>query len=177
MENDVLKIIFKDCFDYEGASLTKSLYENNFEFKRLIDFGFEHGLIKGFDNDLFAQMDELNMRGKGVLSDAFKVGANIGACTSASKLVSFIFYRCNIAGGTNRFLIGTKNSKGGSHTWVVGSDNKIYDTTFMLIIDSNYALNMGYTLERIDNPNIDQFYSSAKEFALDKNIRSKEYNR
>ena len=71
---------------------------------------------------------------------------------------------------TNKFLIGTVNSPDGRHTWIE-NENKIIDTTFMLVISKDYVKYFGYTLENRYNPNIDPIYVNAKEFTNDKSLR------
>lgn len=169
-EDTILQILFKDCLDYEGNQITKNNIKNNLEFRNALINGILENKISGIDEETWKKLNELNIIGNGNIEDAFRQGFNIGACTVASKYLSFIFNNCKIAGGTNKFLKDTKNSKEGEHTWVIGPDNKIYDTTFMLIIDQNYSSQIGYDQENIYNPNIDPTYAASKSYATDKNL-------
>ncbi len=157
--------------DCEGISITKELLSTNKEFESVIVSGIQNGAVRGLSEEEWDKMLRLHLRSSHSLQDAFVTGYNIGACTTMSKLVSYIFDNCKINGGTNKFLVGTKNSPNGEHTWIL-HDNLIYDTTFMLVIDQKYAQNLGYTLENSNNPNNDKYYRAAKEFATDPNIDS-----
>ena len=95
--------------------------------------------------------------------ELFKQGKNIGKCTSASEQVSYSFPDdCEIAGGVMDYLKGTEGSIDGSHTWIVWK-NKIYDTTFMVSIDLDYAKKMGYKQENIYRPASRESYYMRKE--------------
>ena len=51
-------------------------------------------------------------------------------------------------------------------------DGVIYDTSWMLLIDENYAYEfLGYKELKRDNPSKDRIYNTAKEFARDNNLK------
>lgn len=167
MNNKELEnILFGKYSDYKCNDVTKQLIKTNPKFYQILVNGIKEGKVSGFPEELWDKIRNLNIRSATNLEDAFKEGFTIGSCTVASKYLSFTFPNCEIAGGINKFLVGTKNSQDGSHTWTI-CKNKIYDTTFMLIIDANYQSEFGYVQENIYNPNFDAMYVSAKEFAND----------
>ena len=168
-KEEILTVLYEQYLDYKGINLTKNLLESNEQFYSALALGIETGKIKGFSMEFLNALDTLQMNGSGCLSLAFKEGLNIGACTCASRLVSHIFENVNIAGGINKYLIGTKNSKDGSHTWIVTPDRKIYDTTFMMVIDEDFMKEMGYHEENRYNPLLNAFYRAEKDFVTSKN--------
>lgn len=170
-DNELIEFLFGSYKDYLGTGVTKALINSNPEFRNFLIQGIVAGKINGFSEEFLESLRILNMRGSGTLIDAFEQGLNIGACTTASRLCSFAFHRCQIAGGVNKYLIGTKNSTDGSHTWIVGSDGNIYDTSFMLVINKSFGEKMGYDEQNIYDPNLDQYYRVAKEYATDANLR------
>lgn len=170
-EEKLLEILYADTVDFKGNELTKERIRNDKEFRDTIIKGVLENKITGFDQDFYEKISKLNVRWNHSFEDVFRLGFNIGACTTASKYVSYIFPSCQIAGGVNKYLVGTKNSDEGQHTWIVSNDGKIYDTTFMLIIDRKYSNRLGYVQENIYDPNIDRIYSAGKEFANDRNLR------
>ncbi len=169
---DILSLLIDDdkkdykCFD----ALRKLVLEND-TFKKNLEEGFFSDKVEGFTSDVWEKIAKQNVRRINSFTDVFVDGANEGYCTVASKQLSYSFNGCQICGGVVPLLIGTKNCVDGSHTWMV-FNNKIYDTTLMLIIDESFAKEkLGYIEENRYNPNIDAYYSAAKEFALDENLR------
>ena len=152
------------------------LYKNNKiteSTKELIIEGIETGNVYMWPESLWIKLDKLNlMLRKGNVSDIFKVGANIGDCTGCSTIVSYAFpLGCLYVGGTVDYLVGTKNSVDGRHTWV--EDNKIiYDTTFMIAIKEKYSKKLGYSEIYKTDPNKNFEYSAGKDFATDPFIGS-----
>jgi len=169
MNENILKEIYKDIHSYEGTKISQDLFLNNIEFRNVLLNGLKSGQIEAFSKDFLNELTSLNMRGEGTLDDAFRCGANLGACTVASKLVSYIFDSCYICGGVNKFLIGTKNSPDGRHTWIE-HNGKLYDTTFMLVIDKSLEEKFGYVKENYYDPNLNPIYLAGKEYACDKSL-------
>lgn len=177
MENEnILRHIYEDKFDYKGTEIMKQLFYNNEEFRNIIIEGIKTGKVSGFPKELWDKIEKQNIRRINSFLDVFKEGANLGYCTPASKQLSYSLPDgCLIAGGVVEYLKGTKNSMDGSHTWVV-YDGKIYDTTLMLMIDLDFASKLKYKQERIDNPLLDSNYRAAKEFTNDTELSSNKKN-
>ena len=169
---DILNLLIpEDIFDYKCFDELKRLLEDE-HFRNIIIDGYEQGKISGSTEDIWEKIREQNIRRINSFEDVFKDGANIGYCTVASKQLSYSFDGCFLCGGILPILIGTRNCQDGSHTWMV-HDNKIVDTTLMLIIDEDYASLLGYVEENRYNPSDDPIYLVAKEFTLDKNLKSR----
>ena len=166
------KLIINGTENYKCYDILKKLYASNPEFKKILDEGIESGKVSGFSQELWEKLDMQNIRSRGVNSfcEVFRDGANLGYCTVCAKQVSYSLDNPYLCGGTNKFLIGTVNSPDGRHTWIE-NENKIIDTTFMLVIAKDYVKYFGYTLENRYNPNIDPIYVNAKEFTNDKSLR------
>ena len=155
------------CFD-----LLKKLYNNNIEFRKVIDNGVLNNKIQGFPEELWTKIHEQNIRGIPNFELVFQDGANIGYCTVASKQLSYSLDNPYICGGTVKYLENTTNSIDGSHTWIL-DNGKIIDTSLMLIIDKTYAHELGYNEENRYNPNIDPIYNATKDFTLDTSLKRK----
>lgn len=169
---DVLSfLIDDDKKDYKCFDTLKMLTSENETFRKGLEDGYFSGKVEGFGSDVWDKIARQNIRRINSFTDVFVDGANIGYCTVASKQLSYSFDGCEICGGVVPLLAGTKNCVDGSHTWMV-CNHKIYDTTLMLIIDEEFAKQkLGYVEENRYNPNQDAYYSSAKEFTLDENLR------
>ena len=87
-----------------------------------------------------------------------------------SKIISYSLNNCEICGGTVKYLIGSKNSPDGQHTWISYQGN-IIDPSFMLQINEEYMKQLGYIEENRYNPNDDKIYAAAKEYANDKSLK------
>lgn len=167
---EIIEKLYGDYKNYGCNSLVIDKLSKEPGFKETIEEGIKSGMINGFTEEMWEKMRNLNLRVAGTLEDSFRNGSTLGACTVAIKYLSFIFPICEIAGGINANLIGTKNSVFGEHTWLIYQD-KIYDTTFMMIINKEYSDKMGYILENKYNPNKNSYYNVNKEFANDPSIR------
>ena len=155
------------CYD----TLKKILSENN-DFKKMIIDGISENKIHGFDHELWQKLDKQNLRSPLVKSfvDVFVEGNNQGYCTVCAKQVSYSLDTCYLCGGILPILKGTINCPDGSHTWIE-YDDKIIDTTLMLIIDKSLMNKFGYIEENRYNPNYDKIYNSTKEFTNDTSLR------
>lgn len=165
-------ITSKDKLNYKCYNLLIDLVTNYEDFKNIIIDGIKTNMITGFSDDLWEKINSQNIRIINNFDDVFREGLNIGNCTKASKQLSYSFSSCYICGGTLPILVGTKNCKDGSHTWIE-YEGKIIDTSLMLIIDKSFKNKIGYKEENRYNPNIDKNYLAAKDFTLDKNLKKK----
>lgn len=164
-------LISEDRKDYKCFDLLKDLLSNE-KFKSIIDIGVNNGYITGFDDELWDKIDNQNIRTNKTFTEHFEDGINIGSCTSMSRQLSYSFDSCYICGGILPILKGTKNSIDGSHTWILTGD-KIIDTSLMLVIDKDYANELGYVeLNRV-NPNMDEYYRKTKEYTNDTSLNRK----
>lgn len=163
-------VISQDRANYRCFDELRRLYYTNKDFKNTIDEGIRLGKITGFDDDLWSLISSQNIRRIDNFEDVFVSGANLGYCTVASKQLSYSFYNCHICGGVLKVLAGTKNCKDGSHTWI-SYKGKIFDTTLMLITDESYATNLGYEEINRHNPNEDEIYLAAKDYANHKKTK------
>ena len=163
-------IIPKGKEDFKCYDLLKSLLNSNEEFKNTIETLIKEGKLRGFDEELWQKIESQNIRRINSFIDVFRDGANIGYCTVASKQLSYSFNDCYICGGTLKYLVGTKNSPDGRHTWIVHNGD-IIDTSLMIIMDEKSSNLLGYNEENRYNPNMDSNYASAKEFTNDSSLR------
>lgn len=165
---NILEILYGKRKDYKGTQIMRELLIKNETFRNLIVEGIKTGNIYMWPEELWEKLDKQNlMIREGNVSDIFKAGDNIGDCTSCSTIVSYSFpLGCLYVGGTVDYLVGTKNSVDGRHTWV---ENKgiIYDTTFMVAITEKYSEKLTYKSEYKADPNKNQIYSAGKDFAND----------
>ena len=163
-----MEILYGKRKDYKGTQIMKDLLVKNENFRSMIVDGIKTGNIYGWPEELWIELDKQNlMLRKGNVSDIFKDGANIGDCTGCSTIVSYSFpLGCLYVGGTVDYLIGTKNSVDGRHTWI---ENKeiIYDTTFMIAINEKYSEKLTYNPIYKTDPNKNKNYSAGKDFAID----------
>lgn len=157
--------------NYKCFSLLKYLLISNENFRNLIINGITTGKIKGFPEELWTKINTQNVRTIDNFEDVFREGANIGYCTVASKQLSYSLDNCYLCGGTLPILKGTTNSPDGRHTWIV-YNNKVIDTSLMLIIDEKYSKEIGYIEENRYNPSSDFVYMATKDYTNDKNIKN-----
>ena len=165
-------ITSKDKLAYKCYDLLMDLVTNNEDFKSNIVEGIKSNMITGFTDELWEKINSQNIRRINNFEDVFREGANIGYCTVAAKQLSFSLNSCYLCGGTLPILVGTKNCKDGRHTWIEYED-KIIDTSLMLIIDKNFKNKIGYKEENRINPNIDKNYLAAKTLTLDESLKKK----
>ena len=169
----ILEILYGDKKDYKGIEIMKNLLSNNDEFRNLIINGIETGKIIGFTNEVWNKIESQNMRRIDCFTEVFEKGYNLGNCTNTAVQLSLSFPNdCLIGCGIVDYLKGTLNSENGKHTWVVWN-RKIYDTTFMIIIDIEYSKKLKYNQTDIYNPNSNPMYRAEKDFTNDPNLRTK----
>lgn len=159
----------EERYDYKCFDELKRLFNCNEDFKNFVVEGYSKGEISGFNEELWDRIKSQNIRKINSFEDVFRDGANIGYCTVASKQLSYSLDECYICGGVLPLLKGTTNCEDGSHTWIV-CDNRVIDTTLMLIMTEEYANKMGYLEQNRYDPNVDPVYLAAKEFTNDKTI-------
>jgi len=80
----------------------------------------------------------------------FEKGINIGACIYSSKQLSYSFDNVDLVRGFQRYLVGTPSSKNGGHCWME-VDSYIYDTTLLIKIKKEIAVEMGYSDKTISS--------------------------
>ena len=163
-------LINQERKDYKCFNLLKELYNTNDEFKQFIDEGVSTGNVEGFQEELWKKIDEQNVMGIDSFEQIFQVGYNIGGCTRVAKQLSYSFRTCELCSGLLPIIKGTKNSENGEHTWIT-SGNKVYDTTLMIIINSQYAQKLGYITEAHYDPHTSEIYRAGYEFANDPELR------
>lgn len=169
----ILEILYGDRKDYKGTNIMKELLNINAEFKTLIINGIKTGKIIGFTDELWDKIENQNMRRVNSFTEVFEKGYNLGNCTNTATQLSLSFPNdCLIGCGIVDYLKGTLNSENGEHTWIVWK-GKIYDPTFMIIIDNEYSKKLKYNQTDIYNPNSNSMYSAEKDFTNDPNLRSK----
>ena len=175
---NILEILYGERKNYKGITLMKELLISDEKFREIIIEGIKTGNIYMWSEEFWKKLDKLNlMLRKGNVSDIYISGDNIGDCTGCSTLISYIFQsECLYVGGTVDYLIGTKNSVDGRHTWVE-EKGVIYDPTFMIAIKESYSKNLGYKPDHKMDPNTNPFYVEGKEFARDPYIDSNNKNK
>lgn len=168
--NSLDVLINKERKGYLCFETLRDLYNNNQEFKKLVDDGIKSGKITGFPEELWVAIDEQNVRGLKSFEDVFREGYNIGGQAVVSRQLSYSFPTCTLCSGLLPLIAGTKNSPSGEHSWMV-SDGNVYDTTLMLVIDRDYSNKLGYQYELEYNPGRDPIYNATHEFTNDKELK------
>jgi len=156
--------------EYKCYEELRKLINNNESFRNFLLEGCINGKITGFTEDIWEKIKNQNIRRINSFEEVFRDGANIGYCTVAAKQLSYSFENCYLCGGVLPILKGSKNCEDGSHTWLE-VQNKIIDTTLMLVIDKDYAIKLGFNEQNRYNPNLDPVYLAAKEFTNDNKRR------
>ena len=174
IDNIINYIGGEETKDYHCYDTLKKLLLENEDFRATIIKGIQEHKISGFDQELWTKLKNQNLRSPSVNSfvDVFAEGYNQGYCTVCAKQVSYSLDTCYLCGGVLPLIKGTINCPDGNHTWIEYQD-KIIDTTLMLIIDSSYKNELGYIEENRYNPNYDQIYSATKEFTNDTTIKKR----
>lgn len=165
-------IIDEDKINYRCYDTLKNLLKNNVQFANAVKKGIDTGKITKFSSELWDKIRNQNIRIINNFEDVFVNGANIGYCTVASKQLSYSFNECFICGGVLPVLKNTPNCIDGSHTWI-NYNGKIIDTTLMLIIDEDFANEIGYKEQNRYNPNLDSIYLAAKEWTNDSSLKKR----
>ena len=167
-------IIRKGTEKYKCYDILKHLLSTNEEFRNIIVNGVKDGKVHGFSDELWDKLNKQNLRFRGINSfdDIFRNGFNLGYCTPCAKQVSYSFENCFICGGILPVLRGTDNCPNGEHTWIESND-KIFDTSLMLVIDSNLRETLGYIKENEYNPNDNPIYQASKAFTNDSSLKKK----
>lgn len=163
-------LISSEQASYKCFDVLKRLIKEDEKFYEVLKTGIEINKVSGFSNDLWEKIKSQNMRDIDSFTTIFKEGINIGGCTKVSEQLSYSFPYCYLCGGILGILKGTRNCPDGRHSWIL-VDNKIIDTTLMLIIDEDYAKNFGYIETNRYDPSINAFYNMTKEFTNDSNLR------
>lgn len=169
---DIINYLANDKSEYKCYDLLKQLLKDNEEFRNIIIEGINENKITGFTEEIWNKINKQNIIGGHNFQDYFQNGFNIGNCTKTSIQLSYSLDYPYICGGTLNILKGTLNSSDGKHTWII-DNNKIIDTSLMLIIDKDYYLKLGYKEENRRNPNTDPRYNSIKDFTNDESLKKK----
>ena len=158
-----------------------NFYNNNYNFKDLIDEGFKSNKIRFFNeeelnkirNQNFIHPTDPNIK---EFEDIFILGKNIGSCVYTSRQLSYSYNNIDLVSGILPLLKGTLNAEElGGHAWIETKDS-IIDTSLMLIIDKSLKEKFGYIEEnRITASQLkqDHNYQARKEFTNDQNLKSK----
>ena len=169
---DIIKYLANDKTDYKCYDLLKKLLVENEEFRNILIEGISNNKITGFTDEIWDKIRKQNIIGIDNFETVFQNGFNIGRCTGTAIQLSYSLDYPYICGGTLNILKGTLNSSDGKHTWLI-DNNKIIDTSLMLIIDKDYYLKLGYQEENRRNPNIEPRYNSTKDFTNDESLKKK----
>lgn len=163
----------------KAYELFNKLYNENIEFKHIIDEGLKNNKIRHFNDNEWNKINSQNfismVPGMDEFIDMFKLGYNIGNCAAAARQLSYSYDDIDIVSGTLPLIKGTRNAvKEGGHVWLETKDS-IIDTSLMLVIDKSYKDKIGYKEEErltsytlLTMPN----YQTRKEFTNDPNFRS-----
>ena len=164
--------------DSKFFQLFWDLYNNNLNFKNLIDTNMKLEKIRFFGNEEWNKMNSQNFISPipemKEFIDMFTLGYNIGNCVGASRQLSFSYNDVDIVSGILPILKGTLNAeKEGGHCWLE-TPSEIIDTTLMLVINKELKKEFGYieeqritSIQLCSMPN----YQARKEFVNDKNLR------
>ena len=158
-----------------------NLYNNNPNFKNIIDEGFKRKQIRFFNEeelDKIRKQNFIHPTNPNIkeFEDIFVIGENIGNCVGVSRQLSYSYNDADLVSGILPLLKGTLNAeKLGGHAWIETKDS-IIDTSLMLIIDKSLKEKFGYIEEnRITAMRLkqDRNYQARKEFVNDQNLKSK----
>ena len=81
------------------------------------------------------------------LKEIYEHGFNIGHCGLTSRYICRKFDKAKLFYGKANLLIGTASAPNGEHAWT-NIDDFIIDTTLMICIPENLAIELGYTKEK-----------------------------
>lgn len=163
----------------KAFDLFNDLYNNNADFKNIIDRNKENGKIRKFNDLEWDKIKSQNFVSDIPLMkefiDMFVLGYNIGNCAGASIQLSYSYDDVDIVSGILPMLKGTRNAeKEGGHVWLE-RDGLLIDTSLMLVMDISLKNELGY----IEEQRITSFqlangyqYQARKEFVNDKSLKS-----
>lgn len=162
----------------KGFELFQELYNNNQNFKNIIDKGLNNKNIRFFDDNEWEKIKNQNfispISEMKEFIDMFLLGYNIGNCVGASRQLSYSYNNVDIVSGILPILKGTLNSeKEGGHCWLE-TPSHIIDTTLMIVIDKNLKEEIGYIEEQRITAHqlaISKSYQSRKDFTNDTSIK------
>ena len=129
------------------------LYNENYNFSKIIDNNFEKGKIRFFNDIEWNKIKQQNFipyqdQEINEFIDMFLLGYNIGNCVGTSIQLSFSYNKVDIVSGILPILKGTLNAeKEGGHCWLETPES-IIDTTLMLVIDKSLKSDLGYIEEQ-----------------------------
>ncbi len=137
------------CIAIEQNLLHVALKDS--QFRKAYIYGVKHGLIKRFSTSFFNDMRSVYLvLWECTLYDFFINGLNVGRCRETADYLTRMFPEWALYIGFLPAIKGTLRSPGGEHSWIV-IDGKVYDTSLLLIIDEQYAHNLGYKIDELIN--------------------------
>ena len=180
---NLLKYIKKhNLYQYIKAfELYQYLYNNNTQFKNIINIEFKNKKIRFFNEEEFNKIRNQNFihptnPNIKEFEDIFILGENIGNCVGISRQLSYSYNNVDLVSGILPILKGTLNAEVlGGHAWIETKDY-IIDTSLMLVIDKSIKEEFGYIEEnRIATNDLkkDQFYQARKEWTSDIILKTK----
>lgn len=164
--------------DSKAFDLFKELYNNNYNFKNIVDKNMENGSLRFFNDEEWNVIKLQNfvsdVLGMNEFIDMFTLGYNIGNCAGASVQLSYSYDDVDIVSGILPILKGTRNAeKEGGHVWLERK-GKLIDTSLMLVMDISLKKEFGY----IEEQRLTSFqlangskYQARKEFVNDKSLK------
>ena len=169
-EEEKIKTLFRPGTEsFECYDILKYLLSTNTDFRKKILEGIDNGLVRGFSEKLWAELNEqnivLDMPGVKSFDDYFRYGYNLGACKIFSQLVCFSLSDGLICGGELPLLVGTKNCPDGGHTWIEYR-GEIIDTSLMLCMNIEFREKLEYKKENEYDPNKSRSWRGFRDVAM-----------
>lgn len=93
------------------------------------------------------QLDPIYEKKAKTLDEIYQLGFNIGHCGLTSRYVAINYSTATLYYGNAKLLVGTEAAPNGEHAWTVINGHLI-DTTLMLCIPIEEAINLGYIAEK-----------------------------
>ncbi len=167
--------------DYGLAfKLNEELYNNNIEFKKLIDIYTKTNQVRYFGDSEYQKIISQNfipiVPDAKEFIDMFRLGYNSGNCAMMARILSYSYDDVDIVSGVLPLLKGTFNAeKEGGHVWLEDNYN-IIDTSLMLVIDKSLKKEFGYIEEeRLTAADLRKSprYMARKEFVRDTSLQKR----
>ena len=131
----------------KAEEFKNSIINNNFEFKKVFEYGIENGFIRNFGNE---EWDKIKSLGNIVVPadfyQTFVDGLNVGNCGSFAKIMSYAYDNVYLVSGKLPILKNTPGSPEGKHGWFETSEY-LYDTTLLIKVKKEYSSRLGYIEE------------------------------
>ena len=166
-------LIPSDKKDYKCFNLLRNQLKNNI----ITILKLDPSMIKPFDDKLWDLIKSQNyippISELTTFEDVFIQGYNEGNCAYMTRQLSYSLIDVSRIYGLLPILKNTLNSKNGHHWWLE-INNKIIDTSLMLLIDKSVKNILGYQdIERFTYEQLCKSisYQTRKDFTLDKSIK------